>query len=176
MKKQHKILIVAIIILVLITGAVIYINEIKIKGQKQAEIIQNNIPENNENSKEYNTDFEIRYSQRKDLGIEKMAEGIYTFGGDVTIIVEQDMVYELKDALEQDVISIEEILQQAKADEKNVVCETREYDDGGSIEYLYPEYTILKYHTLEGNEDVYIGFRDGIINQLNKILKDEVQQ
>ncbi len=172
MKKQHKILIIAIIILALITGIVIYTNQIKIKGQKQAETIQNNIPENNQNiDNEHDKEFEINYSQRKDQGIEEMAEGIYTFGGNVTITIEQDMVYELKNALEQNVINVEDILEQAKKDKANGTCETREYDDGGSIEYLYPEYTILKCNELNGNKNVYIGFRGGIRDMLDKALE-----
>lgn len=172
MKKQRKILIIAIIILVLITGVVIYTNQIKTKRQKQAETIQNNIQENNQNiDNKNNKEFEINYRQRKDLGIEEMAKGIYTFGGNVTIIIEKDMVYELKNALEQNVISAEDILEQAKRDKANGICEAREYKDGGSIEYLYPEYTILKCNKLNGNKNVYIGFKGGIIDMLDKTLE-----
>ena len=40
------------------------------------------------------------------------------------------------------------------------IIEEISYDDGGSSVYQYPDYTIIKYHTLDGNRDVYIGSVD----------------
>lgn len=34
------------------------------------------------------------------------------------------------------------------------------YKDGGSMEYHYENYTIIKCHTVDGNRDVYIGTKD----------------
>ena len=34
------------------------------------------------------------------------------------------------------------------------------YKDGGSMEYYYDNYTIIKFATLSGNRDVYIGTKD----------------
>ncbi len=133
-------------------------------------------------SSNYEKKFELNYHQRKDLGIKtiidkKLADkynySVLTFGGDVTITIEKDMVYKLEDAIEQNIITVEDILNQAKIDEKYGICESGYYEDGGSIEYCYPEYTILKYDTLDGNQDLYIGMRDQIINQLNNILESQ---
>ena len=41
------------------------------------------------------------------------------------------------------------------------------YDDGGSIEYHYENYTIIKCHTLDGNRDVYIGTKDLKLKDIN---------
>lgn len=124
--------------------------------------------------------FKISYNQRKDLGIktiidkntsEKYDYNICTFGGDVTITVEGDMVYSLEDALSQNVISGEDILEQAKMDEKYGLCEKGYYLDGGSTEYCYSDYTILKCDTLDENKDLYIGMKGQILSQINKIIK-----
>ena len=40
------------------------------------------------------------------------------------------------------------------------------YKDGGSIIYKYDNYTIIKFHTLDGNRDVYIGNKNMDINDL----------
>lgn len=60
-------------------------------------------------------------------------------------------------------------LDQAKLDEKYGICETAFFSDGGSIEYRYKDYTILKFNSLDGNEDLIIGVSGIIIN--NERLK-----
>ena len=121
----------------------------------------------------------ISYFQRKDLGIEKIAEknqfdntdfAIYTYGGDVSITVEGDMVYFLEDALTQKIITAQDLLEQVRQDEKYGFCEQSYYSDGGSIEYRYPGFTILKYNTLHGNKDMIFGMQGTIINQVNEEL------
>lgn len=129
--------------------------------------------EYNLDSSLYEKNYDLTYLQRKDLGVNKIAEegqfdnvdfGLYTFGGDVTVTIEQDMVYSLKDALNEKKISVESILDQAKEDEKYGFCEKQLYQDGGSIEYRYNDYTILKFNSLDGNKDLIIGFSGEIIN------------
>lgn len=120
----------------------------------------------------------LTYNQRKDLGIKQIAEenqfdnidfGLYTFGGDVTVTIEQDMVYSLKDALDKQIITIQNIMEQAEIDEKYGICEKAYYSDGGSVEYRYNDYTILKYNSLNGNRDLIIGMRGTIINDVGEI-------
>ncbi len=126
----------------------------------------------------YKQKFELNYVQEKHMGIEEIAQinefdntdfGIYTFGGDALITIEKDMVYNLKDALKQNIITTNDILEYIKLDEKYGVCEAHLYSDGGSIEYIYPEFTVLKYNTLNGNKDLIIGMKGQIINEVNKI-------
>ena len=93
--------------------------------------------------------------------------GLYTFGGDVIITIEQDMVYSLEDALNEKKITIQSILDQAKLDEKYGFCDASAYDDGGSIEYRYKDYTILKFNSLDGNKDLIIGMQGSILNNKN---------
>lgn len=126
----------------------------------------------------YEQSFELNYVQEKHMGIEEIAKidefdnkdfGVYTFGGDATITIENDMVYDLKDALRQNIITTNDILEYVKLDQKYGICEVQVYYDGGSIEYIYPDYTVLKYNTLDGNKDLIIGMKGQIINNVNKI-------
>lgn len=57
---------------------------------------------------------------------------------------------------------MEEIIAKANKDLPDAIS----YDDGGSIEYHYENYTIIKFHTLDGNRDVYIGTKNMTINDL----------
>lgn len=59
-----------------------------------------------------------------------------------------------------------EIIAKANQDEKAEKIKTNIYKDGGSMEYHYENYTIIKCHTLNGNRDVYIGTKDMNINDL----------
>lgn len=123
-------------------------------------------------SSNYKKSFELTYSQRKDMGIDEIYDNneykLKTFGGNVSITIEQDMVYFLVDALNQGVITSDDILQQAKIDAEYGICDTAYYKDGGSTEYLYKEYTILKLDRLDGDRDLIIGMRGPIINSYNK--------
>ena len=136
--------------------------------------------EYNLDSSLYEKTYDLTYHGRKDMGIKQIAKtnqydnidyGLYTIAGDVTVTVEKDMVYSLEDALNQKIISVQSILDQAKEDEKYGICETAFFHDGGSIEYRYKDYTILKFNSLDGNNDLIIGMPGSIIN--NEQLKNE---
>ena len=127
-------------------------------------------------SSEHQKKFELTYMGRKDMGVKKIAEknqfdnldfGVYTIAGDVSITIEEDMVYSLEDALSQGIISVQDILDQAIEDEKYGICERAYSQDGGSTEYRYADYTILKYSKLNGNKDLVIGMQGTILNQVN---------
>lgn len=127
-------------------------------------------------SSNYSEKFNLKYMQRKDLGIKEVFDyGEYkvkTFSGDVTIIIDGDMVYKLEDALNQKVITPDDIINQAIIDYKYGVCRKAYYKDGGSTEYQYwgkdPQYTLLKLNTLDGDKDLIIGMCGEIINSYNK--------
>lgn len=134
--------------------------------------------EYNLDSSLYEKEYDLIYHARKDMGIDQIAKtnqfdnidyGLYTIAGDVTITIEQDMVYSLEDALKDGVISIQSILDQAKEDEKYGICEAASYSDGGSIEYRYKDYTILKFNSLDGNKDLIIGY----LGNLGEIINNE---
>ena len=135
----------------------------------EGELFKYNIESSN-----YTSKYDLNYSQRKDLGIEKIVDGdefdVYEFGGDVCFRVE-DKSYTFDKAIEEGIITIDNILEQAKLDSKYGICEEGAYSDGGSIEYCYPDYTILKLSTLDGNNDMVIGFSGQIINKFNREFK-----
>jgi len=93
---------------------------------------------------------------------------IYAYEGHIAINLNNDNTsltqnsMSLRDALLQNKITIEEIIAKANKDIPNAVS----YDDGGSMEYHYENYTIIKCHTLDGNRDVYIGSKDMTMHDL----------
>lgn len=118
-------------------------------------------------------DFEIVFSNKKPTDsykvytilskteTDKYDYTIYGYDGIVNIKVEGKN-YLLKDALLQNKITMDEIIEKANKDFPNAVS----YDDGGSIEYHYEDYTIIKCHTLDGNRDVYIGTKEMTLNDV----------
>ncbi len=84
---------------------------------------------------------------------------IYAYDGSVNITID-GKEYALKEALLENKITMEEIITKANQDEKDGKIKTEMYKDGGSIEYHYENYIIIKCHTLDGNRDVYIGNKD----------------
>ena len=66
----------------------------------------------------------------------------------------------MKEALLENKITMEEIIGKADKDEKDGKITAEMYKDGGSMEYYYDNYTIIKFATLSGNRDVYIGTKD----------------
>lgn len=86
---------------------------------------------------------------------------IYGYDGIVNIKID-GKDYLLKDALLENKITMEEIIAKANKDFPDAVS----YDDGGSIEYHYENYTIIKCHRLDGNRDVYIGTKEMTLNDV----------
>jgi len=92
---------------------------------------------------------------------EKYNYTIYAYDGSVNIKID-GKEYSLKEALLENRITMEEIIKKANEDFPNAVS----YDDGGSMEYHYENYTIIKCHTLNGNRDVYIGTKSMTLNDV----------
>ena len=92
---------------------------------------------------------------------DKYNYSIYAYEGSVNIVIDEQE-YTLREALLENKITMEEIIAKANKDLPDAIS----YDDGGSIEYHYENYTIIKFHTLDGNRDVYIGIKNMTINDL----------
>ena len=137
----------------------------------------------NLSSANYHQEFQIDFTFYNDKRVKEIIPkntlvgydfGIYSFSGDVTIL-KDGKEYDFKQALENKIITVEDILEQGKLDAKYGICNEAHYKDGGSIEYQYINYTILKYYTLDGNGDFIIGSTGAsgqIINEISKILND----
>lgn len=91
--------------------------------------------------------------------IDKYDYTIYAYDGSVDIRID-GKDYSLKEALIENKITMEEIIAKANQDEKDGKIKAEMYKDGGSMEYHYENYTIIKCHTISGNRDVYIGTKD----------------
>ncbi len=93
---------------------------------------------------------------------------LYYYGLDEVMITIKGFTMPLEKALEQGRITLQGIIAKANQDVTDGLLEELVYKDGGSQVYKYPDYTIIKYHTLDGNRDVYIGSADMDIEIANK--------
>lgn len=84
---------------------------------------------------------------------------VYLYDGSINIRMD-GKDYSLEEALSENKITMDEIIAKANQDEKEGKVKADMYKDGGSMEYHYENYTIIKCHTLDGNRDVYIGTKD----------------
>jgi len=91
--------------------------------------------------------------------IDKYNYDVYMYARRVNIRID-GKDYSLKEALLENKITMEEIIAKANRDEKDGKIRADMYKDGGSMEYHYENYTIIKCHTIDGNRDVYIGTKD----------------
>lgn len=96
---------------------------------------------------------------------DKYDYNIYTYEGAANILINNEEI-SLRDALLNNKITMNEIIQKANQDLKDKKISGDMYRDGGSMIYQYKNYTIIKCHTIDGNRDVYIGTPELTINDL----------
>ena len=128
------------------------------------------IPENNESN--FMLEFIKNSSNERQLILSKTEStkydyDIYSYNGDVNLIINNE-TYTLRDALLNNKITIEEILNKANKDAEEKRIFRGDYLDGGSKDYFYNDYVILKYNNLAGNKDMYIGDTSMDIDNLNE--------
>ncbi len=80
---------------------------------------------------------------------------VYAYDVSVNILINGEEL-SLRNALLENKITMNEIMSKVKQNCLRNVS----YDDGGSTEYYYENYTIIKLNTLDGNRDMYIGAKD----------------
>ena len=108
-------------------------------------------------------------------GVKKVSEknskvpfDIYTVGMEFTIELDGTS-YNIKDAIAKGVLDEDKLIQKLKNDRKNGISTSEMYKDGGTIIYRYKDYSIVKYNTVDGDEDMYIT-REKDLDSLDKIL------
>lgn len=116
-------------------------------------------------SEKESTDNDKTYTILSKTETDKYDYDIYGYNGIVKIKIDGEE-YLLKDALLQNKITMDEIIEKANDDLKNNKITGDTYKDGGSMIYQYSDYTIIKCHTLDGNKDVYIGTTEMNINDV----------
>ena len=82
---------------------------------------------------------------------------LYYYGLDKVNILVDNKTMSLEDALKSGKMTIDGILVKANQDESDGKIKSKMYKDGGTTEWYYEDYTIIKCHSLDGNRDVYIG-------------------
>lgn len=97
---------------------------------------------------------------------------IYSYKGTVGIIINGEKM-SLREALLNDKITIDKILEKAEKDAKEDRTILRSvYMDGGSRVYIYNDYTILKCNTISGDKDLYIGVPSMYIDDVRKLTQN----
>ncbi len=81
---------------------------------------------------------------------------VSTYGVSVTVLVDEKEVT-LAEALKKGYITPQAIIMMTNRDVKLNVAKEITYRDGGSREYVYENFKIIKYNTTEGKHDLYIG-------------------
>lgn len=98
----------------------------------------------------------------KDLAADGRDFNLYYYGLDEVNVKVDNKDMSLVEALKSGKVTLSGIERKANKDFPNVTP----YKDGGSMEYHYKDYTIIKMHNLEGNRDVYIGKANMKLNDL----------
>lgn len=81
---------------------------------------------------------------------------VSTYGINVTVLVDEKEVT-LSEAFKQGYITPQAIIMMANRDVKLSFAKEITYRDGGSREYVYDNFKIIKYNTTGGKHDLYIG-------------------
>lgn len=113
-------------------------------------------------------DFEITVKESKeknktkilnDMDIHKYNSDVnlYYYGLEEVNVKVDNKTMSLEEALRSGKLTLDGLIIKARKDANNKLIERKERNDGGTVEFLYKDYTIIKYHTLDGNRDVYIG-------------------
>ncbi len=89
---------------------------------------------------------------------------VYSYGLDQVYINLGTGLTPLSMALRDNLITMEDIIEKCDRDVEKGIIPDILYKDGGSRVYKYDDYTIVKYNTLDGNKDIYIGTPDIDIN------------
>ena len=98
----------------------------------------------------------------KDLASDTRDFNLYYYGLDEVNVEVDNKNISLDEALKSGKITLSGIEIKANKDFPNAIS----YNDGGSMEYHYKDYTIIKVHKLDGNRDVYIGNSNMKLDQL----------
>ena len=102
-------------------------------------------------------------------------QDIYTYSSDVDLyyygleevnVKVDNKNMSLEKALRSGKMTIDGILAKANQDVVDGKIKSEMYRDGGTTEWYYDTYTIIKFHSLDGNRDVYIGIPEMRLNTI----------
>lgn len=82
---------------------------------------------------------------------------LYYYGLEEVNVKVDNKTMSLEEALRSGKLTIDGLLIKANKDVSSGNIKSEAYKDGGTTEWYYKDYTIIKCHSLDGNRDVYIG-------------------
>ena len=82
---------------------------------------------------------------------------LYYYGLEEVNVKVDNKTMTLEEALRSGKMTIDGLLIKANKDVSDGTIKSEIYKDGGTTEWYYKDYTIIKCHSLDGNRDVYIG-------------------
>lgn len=82
---------------------------------------------------------------------------LYYYGLEEVNVKVDNKTMSLEEALRSGKLTIDGLLIKANKDVSSGTIKSETYKDGGTTEWYYKDYTIIKCHSLDGNRDVYIG-------------------
>jgi len=82
---------------------------------------------------------------------------LYYYGLEEINVKVDNKIMPLEQAIRSGKITIDGLLIKANKDVNSGIIKSEVYKDGGTTEWYYKDYTIIKCHSLDGNRDVYIG-------------------
>lgn len=91
---------------------------------------------------------------------------LYYYGLEEVNVFVDNKTMSLEDALRSGKMTIDGIIAKANKDVENGIIKEEMYKDGGTTEWYYEDYTIIKRHSLDGNRDVYIGIPEMRLNNI----------
>lgn len=104
----------------------------------------------------------------KDLDADKQDFNLYYYGLEEVTVKVNNKTMPLEEALRSGKVTLQGIVAKANKDYESKSIRGDMYLDGGSMEYYYDNYTIIKCHSLNGNRDVYIGIDGMTLNDVEK--------
>ncbi|MFR0823293.1 MAG: hypothetical protein ACLU84_01545 [Clostridia bacterium] len=150
-KYKRNIVIVGVIVTVIIIVSIILFKDLNIFKVTTYFNQTNNIEETNKmiTTKISLKDYDIVFYGNQKFYMEYKGEKI-----------------ELRDSLINKKITIDKIIEQAERDCKNNIASKNLYLDGGSIQYIYNHFSIIRMKSFDGNRNIYIGNENLDINNL----------
>ena len=100
---------------------------------------------------------------------DKISFNIYAVGMDFKIKLDKKE-YSVADAISNGLLDENKLFDKIEKDKESNKCKSKMYKDGGTLEYLYNDYTIIKFNSLDGKEDMYIT-REKSLSDLKKVIE-----
>ena len=91
---------------------------------------------------------------------------LYYYGVDEVKVTVDNKTFSLEDALRSGKVTIDKIVSNANRDLAEGIITGDMYKEGGTMEYHYENFAIIKSHSLDGNRDVYIGIPEMRLNDV----------